>query len=96
MKQVNSRKTRKTSKTSKVFAFSQETMPWAHTADFCIISTLMGDVSVYGVYNKGTAHTELLFSQLSAAVINMQTAQQTLDRVRTGEANGYFEVPSQG
>jgi hypothetical protein len=82
---------RRTKPTSKpILAFSQESMPWAHTANYCIVSMDMGEVKVYGVFNTFTGHIELVFSQLSAAVINMQTAQQTLDRVRTGEANGYF------
>lgn len=89
-------KKKPTSKKATVKAFSKELFPWAHTHDFCLISTPMGDMSVYGVFNKLTGHIELLFSQVSAAVINMQTAQQTFDRVRTGEANGYFSEPSGG
>jgi hypothetical protein len=80
-----------------VYGFEQERLPYTHSKDFMVVSTMFGDMRCYGVMNRLTGHIELMFSQLSAAVINMQTAQQTLDRVRTGEANGFFDAPaSQG
>lgn len=84
------KRTKKTTPKPNVLNF-----PWAATRDFRIISQDVGDgVKVYGVENTVTGHIELMFTQVSAAVINMQTAQQTFDRVRSGEANGYFEVPA--
>ena len=88
-----------TSPTSNVVGFDPEALPYLITADFRVVSTVMGEMRVYAVMNTVTGHLEMVYSQLSAAVINMQTAQQTLDRVRTGEANGYFNpdnIPSQG
>lgn len=88
-----------TSPTSNVVGFDPEALPYLMTADFRVVSTVLGDMRVYAIMNIMTGHLEMMFSQLSAAVLNMQTAQQTLDRVRTGEANGYFNpdnIPSQG
>jgi hypothetical protein len=74
-----------------IYGFSEEKLPYAHSRDFMVVSILAGDTKIYGLYNKITEHTEIVFGQLSAAVINMQTAQQTLDRVKSGEANGYTD-----
>jgi hypothetical protein len=85
---------KRTTPNKAVHYFDPEFLPFTHSKDFLVVSLPLGEVQVYGINNRLTGHTELMFSQLSQAVIQMQTCQQTLDRVRTGEANGYFEVPN--
>jgi hypothetical protein len=68
-------------------------LPYTKTTDFVVISMQIdgNPLSVYGVYNRLTGHVELIFSQLAQAVLGIQTCQQTMDRIRTGEANGYVD-----
>lgn len=85
------RKTKKTTPNNAIYGFNEETLPYTHSRDFMVVSLPVQEAKVYGLYNKITGHVEIVFGQLSAAVLNMQTAQQTLDRVRSGEANGYTD-----
>jgi hypothetical protein len=68
-------------------------LPFTTTKDFVVLSVnLEGNpMPVYGVYNRLTGHVELIFSQLAQAVLAIQTCQQTMDRIKTGEANGYTD-----
>jgi len=73
-----------------MLGFNTHEMPYTETKTFRIVALTMGDIPVYGIYNKLTGHVEMMFSQFSQAILNMQTMQQTFDRVLTGETNGYF------
>jgi hypothetical protein len=74
-----------------MYGFDSALLPFTESKDFQIVSIAVADQRIYGVLNKITGHVEMMFGQLSQAVIQMQTAQQTFDRVKTGEANGYSD-----
>jgi hypothetical protein len=83
--------TSQTTSSSTIYSFDPQALPFCEEKDFKITSFALGEGPVgliYGVFNKLTGHTEMVWPQLAQAVIAMQTAQQTLDRIRTGEANG--------
>ena len=68
--------------------------PYAELKYFKVVTTSPKPHTLYGIINKSTGVCELVFNQLAGAVINMQTMEQTLGRVKSGEAHGFF-VPEE-
>lgn len=73
----------------------------AKSKHFFIVHTSIDDKDqpqgkqwLYGVVNRHTGHLEVFWNQLSAAILTMQTMDQTLSRVLAGEVTGYF-VPGE-
>lgn len=83
---------KKTSKPKAAVLYSFD-IPGTETADFKVLSVPLGEIRVYGVYNKLTDHVEVMTSQLVSAILAMQASQQALQGVREGTINGYNEPP---
>lgn len=73
--------------------------PMARTHDYAIIqeiikapNTLRGDDWSYGILNLTTRVIEVRASTLPIAIILLQQLQQLLDKVRSGEVNGYINT----
>lgn len=68
-------------------------IPGTETADFKVLSVPLGEIRVYGVFNKLSNHVEVMTSQLVSAILAMQASQQAWNGVKEGTINGYHEPP---
>jgi hypothetical protein len=78
-----------------------ETMPIAESKDFAVaLESVRNEMQPsgfdwqYAVINKLTGIVEARSLSLSMSIIYMQSSQQMLDKVMTGELNGYAHPPA--
>lgn len=95
MKRATTRKTKTTTNDQQLISVPEATA----TKDFELVretvtSSLMptGQDYMYGLRNKQTQMIELRGHSLALSIIVMQNQQQMMDKVRSGEMNGYASV----
>ncbi len=87
--------------TSKKPEYLSVDLPQADSKDFCVVIEAINTEFLphgfdwqYSIVNKQTGVVEMRATQLTLAIVMMQSMQQMFDKMLTGEVNGYGFTPN--